>query len=130
MSEKMKRLRPYLATRTGAQPYRMSTDGAMALSDLRTFHIPFHTKLEKNSSSAHIVIALTTGGKEANVAFVSGADELRKASQALAATKYPQSFPDSTPVRIVRKGVFSCSIYTKDCVLVLIPSMDAAMPGN
>jgi|GraSoiStandDraft_16_1057320.scaffolds.fasta_scaffold143316_1 hypothetical protein len=30
----------------------------------------------------------------------------------------------------MRKGVFSCSIYTKDCVLVLIPSMDAAMPDN
>jgi len=74
----------------------------------------------------HVVIAMTAGEKRAQIAYVSGAEELQKANDLLATLKYPQDFPDATPVRVVRKAVFSCSIYAKDCTLVLAPTWDAA----
>src|SRR2546427_6270301 len=60
--------------------------------------------------------------------FVSGAEELRNAIAAIAATKFSQLSPDDTPIRILRKATFSCSIYTKDCFLVLMPVTDAVVP--
>jgi len=30
----------------------------------------------------------------------------------------------------VRKGIFSCSVYTKDCLLVLMQATDAAVSDN
>jgi hypothetical protein len=45
----------------------------------------------------------------------------------MAAAKYPQPFPDDTPVRILRRGTLSCSIYTHECFLILLPIHDAAL---
>ena len=106
------------------------SQGSMWLSDMRTINVPFHTKLQGNSRTAHFVISITNGSKVDNVTFVSGADELRNATADLAAAKYPQSFPDDTPVRILRKGTLSCSVYMKQCVLVLLPVADAAVSSR
>ena len=56
------------------------------------------------------------------------AEELRGAIAALAALKYPQSFPDNTATRVIRKAILSCSIYSKSCTLVLMLPTDAAVP--
>jgi len=61
------------------------------------------------------------------VVFLSGAEELRKAVQVLTGLKYPQSFPDAAPARVIRKAVFSCSIYSKNCTLVFMLPTDAAV---
>jgi len=119
LADEMKRLKPHLPAKSGG-------DGSLALSDMRTLHVTFQTKLADNSRWMHIVIVLTSGGKQAEIAYVSGAEELQKANGVLAAVKYPQTFPDSTPVRVVRKAVFSCSVYSKDCAIVLMPAPDAA----
>ena len=76
-----------------------------------TRRVTFQTKLADNSRWMHVVIALTAGEKRAQVAHVSGAEELQKADELLANLKYPQQFPDETPVR---KATFSFSIRTKD----------------
>lgn len=133
LSEEMTRLRPFLKAPTG--PGTIVTrsgvpDGSMALSDMRTINIPFRTKLQGSPRMATFAISLTNGPRVDNVVFLSGAEELRKAITALAATKYPQPFPDDTPTRILRKATFSCSIYTKDCILVLMPVQDAAVPAS
>lgn len=122
LTQEMKRLRTYL--KGGA-----SSDGSLALSDIRTLHVSFQTKLADNSRWMHVTIAMTAGEKLAQVAYVSGAEELKKATGVLANLKYPQTFPDTTPARILRKAIFSCSVYTKDCTLVLTPTLDAAA-GN
>ena len=122
LTEEMKRLKPYM--KGGA-----SSDGALALSDMRTRQVTFQTKLADKSRWMHVAIALTAGEKRAQVAYISGAEELQKANDLLAMLKYPQVFPDSTPVRVIRKAVFSCSIYTKECTVVLAPTLDAAA-GN
>jgi hypothetical protein len=105
-------------------------DGALELSYMRTVQIAFHPKLGGKSATAQVAVAFEGGDKGAEVSFVSGADELRTGSEALANAKYPQTFPDSAPVKIIRKGTFSCSVYTKECVLLLMPAPDAAVPGG
>ena len=122
--QEMKRLKPYLPAKS-----QTASSGAMLLSEMRTMHVTFQTKLADKSRWMHIVIALTAGEKRAQIAYLSGAEELQKANDLLASLKYPQEFPDATPARVVRQAVFSCSIYTKDCTLVLAPTWDAAA-GN
>jgi tetratricopeptide (TPR) repeat protein len=130
LSDEMARLRPFLKT-AGAPPSKLYLpDGPGALSEMRTINVPYTAKVQTDSLLAHFVISMTSGSKVDNVVFVSGSEELRNSIAAFAATKYPQSLPDDTPVRIIRKGTFSCSKYTRQCVLVLIPVFDAALPAN
>jgi tetratricopeptide (TPR) repeat protein len=105
----------------------VASDGSIALSETRTVKVAFHAKLQGNSRSAEAVISIVNGPKVDNVTIVSGADELRNAVADIAAAKYPLSFPDDTPVRILRKATLSCSAYTKTCLLILIPIRDAAV---
>lgn len=107
-----------------------SSEGSLALSDARTVKIPFHPKLQGNSRSASVVLSLTNGPKVDNVTIVSGADELRNAVADIAAAKYPQTFPGDSATRILRKATLSCSIYTKECLLILLPIQDAAVPTD
>lgn len=103
-------------------------DGATALSDMRALQVPFQTKLHANSVSADFLISITNGPKGDAVVFLSGAEELRKAVPVLTGLKYPQSFPDAAPARVIRKAVFNCSIHSKNCTLVLMLPTDAAVP--
>ncbi len=100
----------------------------MALSDMRSLQVPFRPKLRANSVSANFVISISNGHKTAGAVFQTGAEELRDATAALAALKYPQSFPDNTATRVIRKAILSCSIYSKSCTLVLMLPTDAAVP--
>jgi tetratricopeptide (TPR) repeat protein len=111
----------------GSSVEAASSQGAMWLSDMRTLNIPFHAKLQGNSRTAQFVISLRNGSKVDDVAYISGADELRNATADIASAKYPQPFPDDTPTRIIRKATLSCSIYIKECVLILLPVADAAI---
>jgi hypothetical protein len=128
LTAEITRLRPVPKVLVGQTSRSAGPDGGMALSDMRTFKIRFQTKLQGNSRSANFVISLVNGASADNVVFVSGAEELRNAIASLASAKYRQSFPDDTPTRILRKAIFSCSIYTPECFLVLMPATDAAVP--
>ena len=128
LTAEITRLRPVPKVLSGQTSRSALPDGGMALSDMRTFKIRFQAKLQGNSRSANFVISLVNGVNADNVVFVSGAEELRNAIASLASAKYRQSFPDDTPTRILRKAIFSCSIYTPECFLVLMPATDAAVP--
>jgi tetratricopeptide (TPR) repeat protein len=131
LSDAMARLRPFLTNTAGSSGNLRSAhsvDGGVALSDMRTLQVPFRTKLQANSVSATFLISITNGSKTGDTVFVSGADELRGAIAAVASLKYPQSFPDDTPARVVRKATLSCTIYAKNCTLILMLPTDAAFP--
>ncbi|HET7108398.1 MAG TPA: tetratricopeptide repeat protein [Candidatus Acidoferrum sp.] len=136
LSAEWESLKNYLKLPQGGSSIQAaSSQGAMWLSDMRTLNIPFHTKLQGNSRTAQFVVSLTNSSKADNVTFISGADELRNATADIAAAKYPQTFPDDTPARIIRKATLSCSVYMKQCVLILLPVGDAAvslqtLPGD
>jgi tetratricopeptide (TPR) repeat protein len=121
LREEMKRLQKYLPPN--------APDPSVALSDMRTVHLPFHPKLQEKAATGNVVIVFDREGK-ADVAFKNNARELEKGKEILAAFKYPQSFPDGTAVKIVRKGTLNCSIYFKDCTLILMKPTEAVVPGN
>lgn len=127
LSDAMKRLNPSPGGPKGPSTV-FRGDGATALSNMRALQVPFQTKLHANSVSAEFLISIINGPKVDAAVFLSGADELRKATPALTALKYPQSFPDATPARVIRKAILSCSIYSKNCTLVLMLPTDAAVP--
>jgi tetratricopeptide (TPR) repeat protein len=131
LSDGMTRLRPFLTSTSGlsgASRSAHSVDGGVALSDMRDLQVPFRTKLQANFVTGNFLISVSNGSKGNDAVFLSGAEELRGAIAALAALKYPQSFPDDTPTRVIRKAVLSCSIYSKNCTLVLMLPTDAAVP--
>jgi tetratricopeptide (TPR) repeat protein len=130
LSDEMTRLGPFLKASTGFGGRSIKPKGAMVLTEMRTLKIPFHTKLQGNSRSAEFLISLTNGARVDNVVFVSGAEELRNAIATIAGAKFAQTIPDDTPTRILRKATFSCSTYTAECYLVLMPVVDAAVPVN
>jgi len=128
LSAEMERLRPFLKAPGGRLSHSSSSDGAMALSDMRTLKVPSPGKLKGNSGTAHFVISFLNSSRVENVVFLDGDEELRNGIASIAAAKFTQPAPDDTPARIIRKATLSCSIYTKECFLVLMPITDAAIP--
>jgi len=125
ISEETKRLRPLLTSSSSVRPSRIP-DAHVALADMRSLNIPLPTKLRGQSARANFVISITNGSKADNVVFLSGSEELRNAIAAIAAVKYPQTFPDDTPTRILRKASLNCSVYAKDCQLFFTTVQEAS----
>jgi tetratricopeptide (TPR) repeat protein len=90
------------------------------LSRLRTVPMP---ELTYRHGSADFFV-LFSPSKVEDVQFIRGDEELKGAASALLKARYEAPFPDSGPERIVRRGILSCSEYTKpSCTFVmLLPS--------
>jgi len=130
LTKEMETLRPAPKATTALDAIRNSSRGAMALSDIRTIPIPYHAALAGKSLSAEFAISIDNGSKADNVVFSSGAESLRNAIADIAGAKFPQSFPDETPTRVLRKGILSCSSYTKFCNLILLPIVSTSYPSS
>jgi len=129
ISEEMKRLRPLLTSSSSGGNSRnraQAPDAHVALADMRSLNIPLPTKLRGESARGIFVISITNGSKADNVVFLSGSEELRNAIAAIATVKYPQTFPDDTHTRILRKASLNCSVYAKDCQLFLTTVQEAS----
>jgi tetratricopeptide (TPR) repeat protein len=111
-----------------AKSYKPFSSGGIELSDMRAVKVPFSGELPGESKSATFVIVITNGQKTAQAKFVEGAEELRPASKTLAVAKFPQTFPDDTPAKLILQGLFSCSKYTKGCMFVFLPLDSLAGP--
>ena len=86
-------------------------------------------KLGKASQtgSAEFFVLLGPGGAGVTaegVKFISGDDKLRGFGEALRTAHYNLSFPDDTPVKVLRRGVVSCSTAAGDCMFVMM------LPGD
>lgn len=65
---------------------------------------------------------LLSGGPAAKVdavKFVSGDEKLKSYTEALRTADYHLTFPDDTPLKILRRGTLSCSVTTGSCKFVL-----------
>ena len=131
LSSEMTRLRPFLTktpSSSGTSRASHSVDGAVALADMRDLQVQFRTKLHSDFVNATFLISITNRNKKNDAVFLSGAAELRGAVTALTTLKLPQSFPDETPARVIRRGILSCSTYSTNCTFVLMLPTDAAVP--
>jgi tetratricopeptide (TPR) repeat protein/transglutaminase-like putative cysteine protease len=78
----------------------------------------------KETGSAEFFVLMSGGAstptKAESVRFVSGDEKLKIFTDALRTAEYHLTFPDDTPVKILRRGVLSCSTATGNCTFVLI----------
>jgi tetratricopeptide (TPR) repeat protein len=78
----------------------------------------------KETGSAEFFVLLSGGAgtpsKAEAVKFVSGEEKLKVFTEALRTAEYRLSFPDDTPVKILRRGILSCSTATGNCMFVLM----------
>jgi tetratricopeptide (TPR) repeat protein len=91
------------------------------LQQLRTIDLG---KVAKETGSAEFFVLLSRGkGTTATVEavhFASGDDKLKAFTDALRTAEYRLTFPDDTPVKILRRGILSCSTATGNCSFVLM----------
>ena len=76
------------------------------------------------TGNADFFVLLTGGaGSAAGVAavrFVSGDEKLKSYTDALRTADYHLTFPDETPVKVLRRGTVSCSVTTGKCEFSLM----------
>ncbi len=91
------------------------------LQQLRTIDLG---KVAKETASAEFFVLLSRGKGSAatveGVKFASGDDKLKVFTDALRTAEYRLTFPDDTPVKILRRGILSCSTATGTCLFVLM----------
>jgi len=125
-------LRPIPETRDRLAPLvggSAKVDAAVAkykdeLQQLRTIDLG---KVAKENGSAEFFVLLSRGPGRAGssaatveaVKFASGEEKLKVFTEALRAAEYRLTFPDDTPVKILRRGILSCSTATGNCSFVL-----------
>jgi len=81
-------------------------------------------KVAKEDGSAEFFVLLSRGANASaavdGVKFASGDEKLKRFTDALRTADYRVTFPDDTPVKILRRGVLSCSTTTGSCNFVLM----------
>jgi len=77
----------------------------------------------RQTGNADFFILLSGGAGSAAkvdaVKFVSGDEKLKSYTDALRTADYHLTFPDDTPVKVLRRGTLSCSVTTGKCEFVL-----------
>jgi len=115
--------RDRLATLTGGDA---KAEAAVAkykeqLQSLRTIDLG---KVAKETATADFFILLSRGkGAAATVEaikFASGDEKLKVFTDALRTAEYRVTFPDDSPVKILRRGILSCSTAAGRCTFVLM----------
>ena len=136
--KKDRALRTYELAATGLRPIPethdridalLKTDGKLNaaakngkedLQSLRTIDLG----KAKDTGSAEFWVLLSGGAgapaKAEAVKFVSGDDKLKIFTDALRTAEYRLAFPDDTPVKILRRGILSCSTAAGNCTFVLM----------
>jgi tetratricopeptide (TPR) repeat protein/transglutaminase-like putative cysteine protease len=78
----------------------------------------------KETGTAEFFVLLSGGagtpGKTEAVKFASGDEKLKVFADALRTAEYRLTFPDDTPVKILRRGTLSCSTTAGNCTFVLM----------
>jgi len=72
----------------------------------------------KDDLQGTVTLLFGPGPKVEEIKFAAGGDRLRVLDGALRAARYPLALPDSTPVKVLRRGVVTCSP-GGGCVVVL-----------
>ncbi|HET9180048.1 MAG TPA: DUF3857 domain-containing protein [Terriglobia bacterium] len=86
------------------------------LSAMRTYSI---SKAGMKPGTAEFFVLIAPGGKAEGVKFISGNDWLRAADAAIEAIKFIEPVPDDAPIKLLRRGVLTCSQVDSSCAFVL-----------
>jgi tetratricopeptide (TPR) repeat protein len=94
--------------------------GGIELSELRATKIPLAIDLPDGAKSGIFAISVTNGEEQKKALFIGGDSVLKGETEALSKAKLPLLFPDEMPAKLLRRGLLSCSKYTKGCTFVLL----------
>lgn len=86
--------------------------------NLRIVQVPVSPK-PKDHASADFVVVVSPGKVEAS--YVSGSGALQGEEKALEAANFAFPFPDSGPVRILRRGILDCEPELRHCSFAMYP---------
>jgi len=92
------------------------------LVELRSINLPL---VSRETSSADFYMLFQNGQETREVRFIEGNEKLREAAKALQGAAFDISFPDTSPVKIVRRGVLGCQQEPASCTFVMISPEDA-----
>ena len=77
----------------------------------------------RQTGNADFFVLLSGGAGEVAkvdaVKFVSGDEKLKSYTEALRTADYHLTFPDDTPVKVLRRGTLSCSVPTGSCKFMM-----------
>ena len=92
------------------------------LQSLRTIDLGKANNKETGSADFFVLLSGGAGtpARVEAVRFVSGDEKLKIFTDALRTADYHLNFPDDTPVKILRRGILSCSATTGSCAFVLV----------
>jgi len=91
-----------------------------SLEALRTIDLG---KAKETGTAEFFVLLSGVAGAPAKaeaVKFISGDDKLKGFTAALRTAEYRLTFPDDTPLKILRRGILSCSTAAGNCTFVLM----------
>ncbi|MGH9615103.1 MAG: tetratricopeptide repeat protein, partial [Acidobacteriaceae bacterium] len=95
------------------------TDAELYLQEVQNLRTVQISGLPRKMAAAQFWLVFSPRGVE-EIKMITGDAALSKAADQIKKHKYPQTFPDPGPVKIVRRGVLSCSQFTSTCQLVLL----------
>ena len=135
--EKDRALRTYALSMNGLRPIPETRErlASLAGGDTKADAAVSHYKEElerlrtvdlgkaTQNGNADFFILLSDGAGEVAkvdaVKFVSGDEKLKSYTDALRTADYHLTFPDDTPVKVLRRGTVSCSVATGSCKFIL-----------
>jgi len=98
---------------------KLIEEGHGRLKESRTIAVANTHQVE---GFAEFWILLSPGPVVQGVKFISGDEELAPFSKDLERVSYPDTFPEATELRLLRRGRLSCSHSSPDCHLQMISS--------
>jgi TonB family protein len=104
---------------TGAKIDTMIEEGRGLLKDARTITVNNSHQAE---GFAEFWILLSPGPTVRGVKFISGDDELAPFAKDLEGISYPNTFPEATELKLLRRGRLACTRSSPDCRLQMISS--------
>lgn len=100
---------------------QMIEEGQRLLKEARTIAVKNSHQVE---GFAEFWILLSPGPKVLGVKYVTGDEELTPFTKDLESLSYPNTFPEATELRLLRRGRLACSRSSTDCHLQMISSLN------
>lgn len=119
----VERSRAQLAKLNAGRPADLS-QGQAELSQMKSVKV---RGLAQKSGQAEFILVFDGSSRPQRAEYREGTPELRNAEATLTDSDYPVSFPENTSVKIVRRGVLTCT--PAACTMVLKPPESVQLPS-
>ncbi|HEX4543745.1 MAG TPA: energy transducer TonB, partial [Candidatus Acidoferrum sp.] len=98
----------------------MTEDGRSLLKEASSIAVKNSHRVE---GFAEFWILLSPGPAVRGVKFISGDDELAPFTKDLESVSYPNTFPEATELKLLRRGRLACTHSSPDCRMQMISSL-------